>query len=76
LGDESPISLNSRGFAVDIIGLVQGRSPEGVINGVVAHPLLLGWDGMMWEPRRAMNNGPMSAQEARISLLKQGSVKG
>jgi len=36
---------------------------------VVAHPLLLTWDGMRWEPRRAMKNRPMNAPEARISRL-------
>jgi len=38
-------------------------------NGVVAHPLLLTWDGMRWEPRRATKNRPMNAPEARISRL-------
>ena len=42
----------------------------GVAIGVVAHPLLLRWDGMKWEPRRAMNNRPMNTLEARIPLLK------
>ncbi|MEM3550324.1 MAG: hypothetical protein QXV01_04455, partial [Candidatus Bathyarchaeia archaeon] len=28
----------------------------GEVNGVVAHPLLLRWNGMMWKPKRAMNN--------------------
>jgi len=60
---------------VDIIGLVQGSGPEGVINGAVARPLLLGWDGMMWEPKRAMNSGSMNTQEARIPLLKQGECQ-
>jgi putative transposase len=36
---------------------------------VVAHPLLLRWNGMRWEPKRAMNNQPMNALEARISRL-------
>jgi len=55
---------------VNTIGLVQGQSPEGVINGAVARPLLLGWEGMMWEPKRAMNSGSMNTQEARILPLK------
>jgi len=36
---------------------------------VMAHPLLLRWDGMRWEPRRAMNNQPMNTLEARILAL-------
>jgi len=50
-------------------GLEAHRDVVGVINmgtlrnggmpiGVVAHPLLLRWNGMKWEPRRAMNNRP------------------
>jgi hypothetical protein len=42
---------------------------RGRDNGAVAHPLLLGWDGMKWEPKRAMNNQPMKTLEARISRL-------
>ena len=38
-------------------------------NWVMAHPLLLRWNGMRWEPRRAMNNQPMNILEARISRL-------
>jgi len=38
-------------------------------NWVMAHPLLLRWDGMRWEPRRVMNNQPMNILEARISRL-------
>ena len=34
-------------------------------NGVVAQPLLLRWNGMKWEPKRAMNT-----LEAEIPLLK------
>jgi putative transposase len=38
-------------------------------NWVMAHPLLLRWNGMRWEPRRAMNNQPMNILEARILTL-------
>ena len=38
-------------------------------NWVMAHPLLLRWDGMRWEPRRAMNNQPMNILEAGILTL-------
>jgi len=48
------------------IGYLQG---EGSVNGVVAHPLLLRWDGMMWEPKRAMNTRPMKTLEAGIPRL-------
>jgi IS605 OrfB family transposase len=41
----------------------------GSVNGVVAHPLLLRWNGMRWEPKRAVNSRPMKALEARISRL-------
>jgi hypothetical protein len=38
-------------------------------NWVMAHPLLLRWNGMRWEPRRAMNNQPMNILEARILTI-------
>jgi len=46
----------------------KGCFPEAWGRGfrVVAHPLLLRWNGMRWEPKRAMNNRPMNAIEARI----------
>ena len=47
----------------------------GSINGVVAHPLLLRWSGMKWEPKRAMNNQPMKTLEARISRLSRGECQ-
>jgi putative transposase len=54
----------------DAVGVLNiGHLYGGGVNGVVAHPLLLRWDGMRWEPRRAMNNRPMNALEARISRL-------
>jgi putative transposase len=49
----------------DAVGVLNiGHLNGGGVNGVVAHPLLLRWDGMRWEPRRAMNT-----LEARISRL-------
>jgi predicted RNase H-like HicB family nuclease len=42
----------------------------GSVNGVVAHPLLLRWDGVRWEPKRTVNNQPMNTLEARISRLQ------
>jgi len=62
-------------------GLEAHRDAVGVINmgtlhnggmpiGVVAHPLLLRWNGCRWEPKRAMNTQRMKTLEARIPLLK------
>jgi IS605 OrfB family transposase len=54
----------------DAVGVLNiGHLHGGGVNGVVAHPLLLRWNGMKWEPKRAMNNQPMNALEARISRL-------
>jgi len=50
----------------DVVGVFNIAKKDGAIipspskdrdNGVVAHPLLLRWNGMRWEPRRAMNDG-------------------
>ena len=58
------------------IGLAQGAElPAGAINRAMARPLLLRWNGMRWESRRAMNNQPMNTLEARISLLQQGECQ-
>jgi putative transposase len=54
----------------DAVGVLNiGHLNGGGVNGVVAHPLLLRWDGMKWEPRRAMNNRPMNTLETGISRL-------
>jgi putative transposase len=54
----------------DAVGVLNiGHLNGGGVNGVVAHPLLLRWDGMRWEPRRAMNNRPMNTLETGISRL-------
>jgi putative transposase len=54
----------------DAVGVLNiGYLHGGGINWVVAHPLLLRWDGMRWEPRRAVNNRSMITAEARISRL-------
>ena len=47
---------------------------RGRDNGAVAHPLLLRWNGMRWEPKRAMNNQPMNTLEAGISRLQPWRV--
>jgi hypothetical protein len=36
--------------------------------------LLLRWDGMKWEPKRAVNTRPMNTPEARISRLQPWRV--
>jgi len=43
--------------------------------GLMAQPSLLRWNGMRWEPKRAMNNQPMNTPEARISPLKWGECQ-
>jgi hypothetical protein len=60
----------------DVVGALNIAGNDGTIipslhrgrdNGVVAHPKLLRWNGMRWEPKRAMNNRPMNTLEAKIS---------
>jgi putative transposase len=59
----------------DAVGVLNiGHLHGGSVNGVVAHPLLLRWNGMRWEPRRAMNNQSMNTLEARISRLQPWRV--
>jgi putative transposase len=59
----------------DAVGVLNiGHLNGGGVNGVVAHPLLLRWDGMRWEPRRAMNNQPMNTLETGISRLQPWRV--
>jgi putative transposase len=61
----------------DAVGALNIRNDGTIIpspswgrdNWVVAHPLLLRWDGMRWEPKRAVKNRPMITAEARISRL-------
>jgi putative transposase len=67
----------------DVVGALNIARNDGTIipsphrgrdNGVVAHPKLLRWNGMKWEPKRAMNNQPMNTLEARISRLQPWRV--
>jgi putative transposase len=59
----------------DTVGVLNiGHLHGGGVNGVVAHPLLLRWNGMRWEPKRAVNNQPMNTLEARISRLQPRRV--
>ena len=65
------LEANRDAVGVLNIGYLQG---EGSVNGVVAHPLLLTWDGMRWKPKRAVNTRPMNTLEARISRLQSWRV--
>jgi len=65
------LEANRDAIGVLNIGYLQG---EGSVNGVVAHPLLLTWDGMRWKPKRAVNTRPMNTLEARISRLQSWRV--
>jgi putative transposase len=47
--------------ALNIAALHKGGN---LAIGVMAHPLLLRWNGMRWEPKRAMNTEPMRTSEA------------
>jgi putative transposase len=42
---------------------------EGTAIRVMTHPNLLKWDGMRWQPRRAVTHQPMTMIEARIPCL-------
>ena len=78
------ITTNGRFFKCLDCGLEANRDAVGVlnigclnggsVNWVVAHPTLLVWDGMRWEPKRAVNNQPMNTLEARISRLQSRRV--
>jgi len=53
------------------IGLAQGaKVPAEAVNGAVARPLLLRWNGMKWDRKSGMNNQPMNTLEARIPQLQ------
>jgi len=59
----------------DAVGVLNiGHLRGGGVNGVVAHPMLLRWNGMRWKPKRAMNNQPMNTLKARISRLQPWRV--
>ncbi|NHV60580.1 MAG: hypothetical protein HA492_04155 [Candidatus Verstraetearchaeota archaeon] len=46
--------LGGRGSSAERQPLNIGHLHGGGVNWVVAHPLLLRWDGLRWAPRRAM----------------------
>jgi len=64
LGAHLNCGLEAHRDAVGVLNI--GYRRGGSINGVMAYPLLLRWNGMRWEPKRAMNNQPMNTLEARI----------
>ncbi len=65
------VEANRDSVGVLNIGLAWGtKLPAGAVNGAMARPLLLRWDGMKWKPKRAVNNQPMKTLEARISRLQ------
>ncbi len=45
---------------------------EGTAIRVVTHPNLLKWDGVRWQPKRAMTHRPMNMIEARITQASAG----
>jgi putative transposase len=53
----------------NMANLYSNSKGKGIAIRVMAHPLLLRWNGMRWEPRRAMNNQPMNILEAGILTL-------
>ena len=55
-------------------GTIISSPTRGRDNGGGGTPLLLRWNGMRWEPKRAMNNQPMNTLEARISRLQPWRV--
>lgn len=52
----------------DVVGVLNMANLHngGTAIRVVAHPLLLRWNGMRWETKRSMNKQPMNILEARI----------
>lgn len=50
----------------DAIGVLNiGFRRGGSVNGVMAYPLLLRWDGMRWKPKRTMNNQSMNTVRSK-----------
>jgi len=56
-------------------GAIIPNPSKGRDNGVVAHPMLLRWNGMRWEPKRAMNDRSMIALEARTPDFSRGECQ-
>jgi putative transposase len=79
--DSENIERKGRLFKCLECGLEENRDAIGVLNmanlqyegtaiRVMTHPKLLKWDGMRWQPRRAVTHRPMNTPEARIPRLK------
>lgn len=58
-------SLEAHRDVVGVLNIAALHSGGCQALGVMAHPLLLRWNGVRWEPKRAMNNQPMKTLEAR-----------
>ncbi len=67
----------------DVVGVLNMAKGKTIIpspswrdrdNGLVAQPLLLRWNGIMWGPKMAMSIRPMKTLEARISRLQSWRV--
>jgi len=75
--DSENIERKGRLFKCLDCGLEANRDAVGVLNmanlyggtaiRVMTHPKLLKWDGVRWQPRRAVTHQPMNMIEARIS---------
>jgi len=64
------------GDAVGVLNMANLHG-EGTSIGVVAHPLLLRWNGMKWELKRVMNNGRSKnsqLQSWRASMLEMNRL--
>ncbi|MEM2352543.1 MAG: transposase, partial [Thermoproteota archaeon] len=61
----------------DAVGVLNiARLHGGEVNGAVAHPLLLRWNGVMWKPKRAMNNrADENLRSKNLPASAVGSVK-
>ena len=66
---------NNDNDVATLYSYTQEMKNRGIVIRVMAHPLLLRWDGMRWEPRRAMNNQPMNTLEVRILTLYGGECQ-
>ncbi|NHV60567.1 MAG: hypothetical protein HA492_04080 [Candidatus Verstraetearchaeota archaeon] len=70
LSNKAPDRTGQGGSSTEIQPSNIGYLHKGSINWLVAHPLLLRWDGLRWAPKKAMNNRSMITPEARISRLQ------
>ncbi|MCX6659386.1 MAG: zinc ribbon domain-containing protein, partial [Candidatus Bathyarchaeota archaeon] len=57
--------LEAHRDAIGVLNMANLQYEETAIR-VMTHPNLLKWDGMRWQPKRAMTHQPMTMIEARI----------